>query len=150
STALDADPFPDFAWSFITGRDGAAALRFVTRIEAAWKRDFGRRGALLGTWGGAVLPLFRIGSATKALRISALADLVPAAAAPEQARAAARKALAAMGGRDVLFLFSHGYPDRFEGAFSGKDVTAWLRSDGGADLSPAVLFNCACWNGAPG
>ncbi len=70
ATRVDDDPFVDFEYGFVTGRDGAAALRFVRRIEAAWRRDFGTRAGLLFSWEGAFVPAGRPLSALKALGFS--------------------------------------------------------------------------------
>ena len=48
-------------------------------------------------------------------------------------------------GNDALIFMSHGYPDRMDLCFRTSDLREWK-----TDLSPAILFNCACFNGAPG
>jgi hypothetical protein len=145
ATRVDDDPFVDFEYGFITGRDGAAALRFVERIAAAWRRDYGRTVAQFGTWEGVALPLGQPLSALKALGFSGKDRYVKARDAEDVRRKAAREALATMTGADALVFFSHGYPDEMALCFKAKDLREWK-----ADLSPAVLFNCACYNGAPG
>ncbi len=40
---VDSDPFPDFSYGYITGEDGAAALRFVENIIRAEKSGLPRR-----------------------------------------------------------------------------------------------------------
>jgi hypothetical protein len=145
ATRVDDDPFVDFEYGFVTGRDGLAALRFVRRIEAAWKRDFGNKAALFGSWEGEVLPTGQPLSALKTAGLSAEQRLVKVKGPAEERRKAARQALADCKGKDALLFFSHGYPDSMEFCFRAKDLRAWK-----ADLSPAILVNCACYNGAPG
>ncbi len=41
--------------------------------------------------------------------------------------------------------FSHGYPDEMASCFRARDLRDWK-----IDLGPAILVNCACYNGAPG
>jgi hypothetical protein len=146
ATRVDDDPFVDFEYGFVTGRDGAAALRFVKRIEAAWKRDFGTRAALFGSWEGGVLPTpGQPLSALKSLGFSATASFVRTWDSEEARRKTARQALADCQGKDALLFFSHGYPHSMEFCYRAKDLREWK-----TDLSPAVLVNCACYNGAPG
>ena len=145
ATQIDDDPFIDFEYGFVTGRDGAAALRFVERIDAAGKREYGRRGALFGTWEGAVLPKATKLSPARTLGYDFDVRLVHTKAGEAQRTAAARAALESFAGRDVLLFFSHGYPDRMAGCFSAPQLREWKIA-----LPHAVLFNCACYNGAPG
>lgn len=145
STALDDDPFPDFEYAYVTGRDGPAATRFVERIVAAWRRPYGRSVRLFGTWEGTTLPPDRPLSALKAMNAEGDLRLVPVKADAAARRAAAREALAGCRGKDALLFFSHGYPDEMAGCFRAADLRAW-----GVDLAGAVLVNCACYNGCPG
>jgi hypothetical protein len=145
ATRVDDDPFVDFEYGFVTGRDGAAALRFVERIAAAWKHEFGKKAALLGSWEGPILPVGQPLSAFKALGLSGKDYYVRARDSEEARLKAAREALASLKGNDALLFFSHGYPDEMALCFRARDLKEWQ-----ADLSPAVLFNCACYNGAPG
>lgn len=146
ATLVDDDRFVDFAYGFVTGRDGPAAARFVERIREARAREFGTRGAWFGTWEGLVAPpLAQPMSATRALGFEFSQHYVLTRAEPAQQRAAARAALADLGGRDLLLFFSHGYPDQMVGCYDAADLRDWNVS-----LAPAVLINCACFNGAPG
>lgn len=145
STQVDADPFVDFEYGFITGRDGPAAERFVERTLAAADRKFGRRGAFFGTWEGPVLPPQTPLGAMAALGLDFEQHFVLTRDGAEQRAAAARAALGKLSGRDVLLFFSHGYPDQFVHGFRAADLREWK-----VDLAPAVLINCACYNGAPG
>jgi hypothetical protein len=151
ATRVDDDPFVDFEYGFVTGRDGAAALRFVKRIEAAWKRDFGTtvraKAALFGSWEGSVLPSTtgQSLSALKALGFEATASFVKTRDPEATRRKVARQALADCQGKDALLFFSHGYPHSMEFCYRAKDLREWK-----TDLSPAILVNCACYNGAPG
>lgn len=145
ATRVDNDPFLDFEYGFLTGRDGPAALRFVRRIEAAWKRDFGTQAALFGSWEGDVLPTEQPLSALKALGFSGKQSFVKVKGAAAKRRQAARQALTDCKGKDALLFFSHGYPDSMEFCFRAKDLREWK-----TDLSGAILVNCACYNGAPG
>ncbi len=145
ATNVDDDPFVDFEYGFLTGRDGAAALRFVKRIEQAWKREAGDKAALFGSWEGLFLPNGSQMSSMKALGFTAKGHYVKARDAEEPRQKAARQILDDCKGKDALIFMSHGYPDRMELCFSAKNIHEWQ-----VDLSPAILFNCACFNGAPG
>lgn len=145
STKLDDDPFQDFAYGFVTGRDGAAALRFVERIKAAWKRTYDRNAAFFGSWEGPTLPAPQPLSSFKAMKMPAEARFVLARAPEAERQKAAKEALASLKGKDALLFFSHGYPYEMGSCFSAKDFVDW-----NAELGPAVLVNCSCYNGAPG
>lgn len=145
ATQVDDDPFTDFEYGFVTGRGGPAARRFVGRIEAAAKREFGRKGAMFGSWEGPMLPPPMPLGAAKAIGFDFEARFVLANAPEEPRRAAARAALAALAEKDALLFFSHGYPDRMVGCFTAGDLRDWK-----VEFAPALLVNCACYNGAPG
>ncbi len=145
ATQVDDDPFVDFEYGFVTGRDGAAALRFVERIAAAWKRDFGDKATLFASWEGPILPPADQLTGMKALGFSATQRLVKAGDAAEVRLKATREFLTECKGKDALIFMSHGYPDRMDLCFNAKNLRDWK-----VDLSPAILFNCACFNGAPG
>jgi hypothetical protein len=145
ATKVDDDPFADFEYGFLTGRDGSAALRFVKRIEQAWKREAGDKAMLFGSWEGPFLPSGSRMTGMKALGFTAKDRYVKAKDAEQTRLKAARQILEDCKGNDALIFMSHGYPDRMDLCFSAKDLREWE-----VDLSPAILFNCACFNGAPG
>lgn len=142
---LDEDPFVDFEHGFVTGKDGAAALRFVERIKAAWKKDYARTAGFYGTWEGPSLPVVRSLSAFKALKLEAEFRLVHVKADEAARRRAAQEGLAALKDKAALLFFSHGHPHEMAGCFTAADLRAWK-----PDFSGAVLVNCSCWNGCPG
>ena len=142
---VDADPFTDFEYGFITGRDGDAALRFVLGLAAARTREFKKKAALFGSWEGMTLPGAHELSSLAALGFEGKADLVLTRSSEAERRKKAREALSSYRGLDALMFFSHGYPDAMSACFRAKDLRDWQ-----IDFSPAVLVNCACYNGAPG
>ena len=145
STRLDDDPFCDFEYGFVTGRDGPAALRFVEHIKQAWRRDYARKVTMFGSWEGFFAPPAQPLTAFKALKADAEARFVQTRDDEAGRRKTAREALANCKGKDLLLFFSHGYPDEMAGCFRAKDLRDW-----NVDLTSAVLVNCACYNGAPG
>jgi hypothetical protein len=142
---VDEDPFVDFEYGFITGRDGDAARKFVERIAAARKRKFGRKAALFGTWEGLFPPQRTPLTFFQRAGFDAEVRYVLARDEEPLQRKASREALETFSGRDALLFFSHGYPHEMAGCFTAAELREWK-----VDLSPAVLVNCACWNGAPG
>lgn len=143
--ALDDDPFLDVRYAFITGRDGAAADRFVQAIDAARRRQRTGKAAMFGSWEGRALPPKSALSALTAQGFAAHADFVLVSDPPEQRTKRTREVLGNSGDLDLLLLFSHGYPDRMEMCFSGRQLREWA-----IRLPPSVVINCACWNGCPG
>ncbi len=145
SARLGDGPFSAFEYGFITGRDGPAAVRFVDRIKQAWRRNYGRTATMFGSWEGVLAPPAQPLTAFKALKAEAEARFVRTRDGEAARRKAAREALGSCKGKDLLLFFSHGEPDEMAGCFRAKDLRDW-----GVDLAPAVLVNCACYNGAPG
>jgi hypothetical protein len=144
ASELDDDPFCDLEYGFITGRDGAAASRFVERIAAARKREFGKS---VGTFTGSDKLAPRADDAaevpTNAFGFSFRRRW--ASATDERTRVeTARKGLSELRGCDLLLFYSHGSPMAMGSCFRGEELGSW-----GVDLSSAILFNCACYNGAP-
>jgi len=84
-------------------------------------------------------------SAMKALGFSAKERFVKVKDTEDVRLKAARQVLLDFKEKDALIFMSHGYPDRMDFCFSAKNIREWE-----VDLSPAILFNCACFNGAPG
>jgi hypothetical protein len=145
STALDDDPFPDFEYGFVTGRDETAALRFVERVQRAWRADPGRKVTLFGSWEGFFPPLPHTLSALKPMKAEGEFRYVMTRAGEDTRRKAAREALESARGKDMLLFFSHGEPDEMGSCFRAKDLREWK-----VDLAQTILVNCACYNGAPG
>jgi len=143
--SLDDDPFLDVRFAFITGRDGAAAERFVAATEAARQRTPSGKAAMFGSWEGRTLPPRSAMSALAAQGFEAHTDFVLASDPAEKRTAGTRAALGRAKDLDLLLLFSHGEPDRMDLCFSGHDLRAW-----DLKLPPSVVVNCACWNGCPG
>lgn len=146
ATKIDDDPFVDFEYAFVTGRDGAAASAFVDRIKAAEQREYGRRAGFFGSWEGSVVPKIEgNGGAAKALGLDMATHLLGLKESDEARAGKAKAAFADFATRDVLLFFSHGYPDQMVACFKPPDLRDWK-----VDLNGAILINCACYNGAPG
>jgi hypothetical protein len=143
STHLDDDPFADFEYAFVTGRDGKAAERFVDHIKAAWDRKYGRTVTMFGSWEGALPPAKAAPSALKALKADGEMRFVRNSDNASVRSTAAEAGLAAARDKDLLLFFSHGYPDEMVKCFRAPDLKDW-KTNG------SVLVNCACYNGAPG
>jgi len=145
SATLDDDPFQDFEHSFVTGRDGQAASAFVAAIVAARVRKPGRTAGLLGSWEGAVAPAPADLTVARRLALELDQRYVLVGDTEEKRTAQARAALAAFETKDLLILFSHGYPDRMVACFEGSDLHPW-----GVRFPGATVVNCCCYGGAPG
>jgi hypothetical protein len=143
STRLDDDPFVDFEYAFVTGRDGKAAEQFVERINAAWDRKYGRKVTLFGSWEGVIPPSKAAPSALKAMKAEGEMHFVRTTEDAAAQAKASKAGLAAAKDKDLLLFFSHGYPDEMARCFRAPDLKDWKTSG-------SVLVNCACYNGAPG
>ena len=145
ASQVDDDPFIDFEYGFVTGRDGKAAMGVVERMIAAWEYDIGKSGGILGTWEGPQIPPPSELSTLGAMGFEATASYVKATEEEDTRRKLVKAALDDLAGRDVLLFYSHGYPDQMVGCFSAADLGEW-----GCDFTGSILFNCACYNGVPG
>ncbi len=145
STSIDEDPFVDFEYGFVTGRDGAAASRFVAQIAKAGKRKFERRGVMFGSWEGMILPPKRPLTAAKAMGLDFEQHYVWVKDDEEKRREKTREVLQGAKGVDTLLFFSHGYPDEMVACFKGPDLSDWK-----VELPGTMLVNCCCYGGAPG
>ncbi len=142
---VDDDPFVDFEYGFITGRDGAAASAFVSRILRAHDHDYGRRASMFGSWEGQMGPMRAPMTAFAAMGFEAKSYYVRVHDEEPKRIESARNAFQGMKGSDALLFFSHGYPDEMSFCFRAQDLRDWK-----VDLWPSILVNCACYNGAPG
>lgn len=145
STQVDEDPFLDFEYGFVTGKDGAAATRFVAAIRASLKKTYRRDAGGLGSWEGPTVPPPSPSTVAKAIGFEFEQHFVHVTE-PEKARKQkARKVLRDLSDKDALVFFSHGYPDEMVACFHGRDLLDWnVRFDG------SLLVNCCCYGGAPG
>ncbi len=142
---VDDDPFADFEYGFVTGRDGKAAERFVANGVRARRAARGAKTTMFGSWGGTKVPVATKNTAARALGLDLHQSFVPLSLPDDKRRAHAREALLGAADDDFLLFFSHGYPDSMEGCFRAADLRDWgVRFDG------AVLVSCACFNGCPG
>ncbi len=142
---VDDDPFVDFEFGFVTGRDGAAASAFVETIIAAWGREPGRRAGLFGSWEGTMLPPKTSLSALSAMGFEGRSAYVLARDSEEERLRETRAALTKLAEDDALLFMSHGYPDEMASCFRAADLRIW-----DLEWKASVLVNCACYNGAPG
>ncbi|MEQ1903932.1 MAG: hypothetical protein ABL888_07110 [Pirellulaceae bacterium] len=139
STRIDADPFVDFAYGFITGRNGEAAVRLVKASEKALVEPaitmFGVGSAQMGksfvqkaAWPlrGATIPMttfYSAGDSDETRDEKFVGD-----------------AMAKISKPPILLLASHGYPNGLVGGPKASDLR-------GVDLSGSVVLNIACYNG---
>jgi hypothetical protein len=120
-------------------------MQFVLRLAAAQTREFTKKAALFGSWEGRMPPHVQKLSSLAALGFEGRADLVETRSSEAERRKKANEALSSYRGLDALMFFSHGYPDAMSACFGAQDLREWK-----IDLSPAILINCACYNGVPG
>jgi len=99
ATRVDDDPFVDFEYGFVTGRDGRRPCASSGASRPPGGRDFGTRAGLLFSWEGAFVPAGRPLSALKALGFSGKDHYVKAKDAEEVRHQAAREGLDCQGQR---------------------------------------------------
>jgi len=141
STQVDSDPFVDFAYGFITGRDADAAVKLV---EASGSGRINRDAAIT---------MFGVGS--KQMGKSAMQKaawpvrggqvpmtLFQSAGETDETRDElfVKESMPKLAGAPILLLASHGYPDGLSGGPKAADLH-------GVDLSGSIVLNIACYNG---
>lgn len=140
STRMDFDPFVDFEYGFITGRNGKAAVGLVNAagkpkykmpaitLFGVGSKQMGKSGRRNTSWplGKGKVPLKSLNSIgeTDETRDSAFIE----------------KSLAELDRAPILLLASHGYPDGLVGGIKASDIR-------GRDFGGTVALNIACYNG---
>jgi len=141
ATELDDDPFVDFSYGYVTGRDGAAALALVER-GLARRPVAPERVVRVG--GGARESTRR--TQPFGLRTGAIPGEWWSVAGerrfPEEGRDRAFMAqhLPALRGSDAVEFIGHGWPHEVVGGPEARDLA-------GVDLDGAVALNVACFTG---
>jgi len=141
ATELDDDPFVDFAYGFVTGRDGDAALRFVEAEAAAAKagpRPVRRIGEVIGGVDTSRLQqqrwMLHKGS------LPATYGFVAGKDGDHDRAFVADKVWPALHDCDAVMFVGHGMPGEVVGGPDAADVKD-LRLPG------AVVLNVACYTG---
>jgi hypothetical protein len=142
ATELDDDPFVDFAFGYITGRTGEAALALAQRGIARQPETVD--GGVADVIGG--VGRSQVGTGEFNLRKQHLPQL-QIMSAGEQAFPASgrdveflRAELPKLKGRDVVTFVGHGYPREVVGGPTFAELA-------GLALDGAVVLNVACYTG---
>jgi hypothetical protein len=141
STEVDQDPFVDFAWGVITGRDGAAAEKLVMASAPSENRP-SPSIAMFGV-GGAGLQKSKSEKSHWPHRNGSLpvtSFLAKGETDEERDTEFIGSAMTSLGSSPIVLLASHGLPDGLVAGPKAED----LRN---VDLSGCVVFNIACYTG---
>lgn len=141
STEVDADPFVDFAWGVITGRDGAAAKKLVLASEPGADRP-SPSISMFGV-GGAGLQKSMTQKAQWPLRkgqLEVTSYLAKGESDHDRDTSYISESMPALGQSSIVLLASHGYPDGLVAGPKASDLRQ-------VDLAGCVLFNIACYTG---
>ena len=141
STRVDSDPFVDFSYGFITGRDGDAATRLV---EASKATNVNREPEI---------KLFGVGSkkmgpsSVQQAAWSLRSKMIPVTSFQSSGDSDESRdeefiteSLPKLARSPILLLASHGFPDGLVGGPKAGDMK-------GIDLHGTVALNIACFNG---
>jgi hypothetical protein len=140
ATNVDDDPFVDFAFGYVTGRDAAAATALAQRgIE----RTPQKAASIALAAGGC--PKSSVHTVPFLLRRRGLDSLQLLGAGDENARDVPfwRENLPKLNGRDVVTFAGHGYPHEIVGGPTFAELA-------GLDLAGTVVLNVACYTGVTG
>jgi len=140
STRVDSDPFVDFSYGFITGRDADAAVKLVKASQAESRNDPG-----IAQFGVASNQLPRSMEQKTAwpLRkgsVSVTAFMSRGASDEERDDKFIAESMPKLEVAPILLFASHGYPNGLVGGPKAADLK-------GRDFSGSVALNIACYNG---
>ncbi len=145
STRVDSDPFVDFAWGVITGRDRQSALQLVEASSPTASHKTAPSIALYGVGGAGV----RKSNVTRFVwplrRERVPVTAFTAVGESDETRDALfiAESMPKLGNSPIVLLASHGYPDGLVGGPKAADLRR-------ADLSGCVVLNIACYTGVTG
>jgi hypothetical protein len=138
ASRLDADPFVDFTFGYLTGATAPEAVAFAEGIRAASRT---RPARSILEFGPSRRPQALTGDAphswAEGFRARRLAHPEDAGNVPELLRAAK--------GTGVLSAWGHGMPEGVAHGMSGKALR-----ESGLDLHPALYFSGPCYCGVTG
>ncbi|MBL8753906.1 MAG: hypothetical protein JNK15_11465 [Planctomycetes bacterium] len=140
ATRLDADPFVDFAFGYVTGRDAAAAVALARRgIE---RKPHEATSIALAAGGCAQSSVQSVPFLLRQRRLDSLQIL---GAGDDRTRDLPfwRTNLPKLHGRDVVTFAGHGYPHEIVGGPTFAELV-------GLDLAGSVVLNVACYTGVTG
>ena len=141
STKMDDDPFVDFAYGFITGRDGQAAMRL---IDASISKQT-NTAASIAQFGVASAELPKSIQQTSAWPLGR--GSVPVTSYMSRGETDdtrdqrfIEESMVKMARQPILLFASHGYPNGLVGGPKAKDIR-------GRDFGGSVALNIACYTG---
>lgn len=139
ATRLDDDPFPDFAFGYVTGATGKEALDLV---EAGVRAEEHPRPVVLGRLGGSASKSLEFRSSKYRLhdREAPVVRAQVRGGDDEHDREFLASFLTKLSSCSVVHFAGHGFPDRVVGCADAADL-AGLRLEG------AYVLNVACWTG---
>jgi hypothetical protein len=141
SAEVDDDPFVDVRTGFITGRDGAAAKRFVERIAAATRGEIKVPGKLIDNLGPNTIAKGDAFYLSRGAMMAPVFDERVALATISHGAGGYRDDKTnAMADAGILHFGGHGYPDCIVDGLKAGQVSR-------LELSPCVTFSGACYTG---
>lgn len=142
AAAVDDDPFPDFAYGFLTGATAEEAVAFVRRIVRADGKPAPAVVGRAAVWGGTGAS--EAGDGTYLLGGRRLPERWMRFRAPDGERdrdaAFIAKHLPRLAGCGAVLMGGHGMPWEIGSGPRAEDLA-------GLDLFPAVVVNYACYTG---
>ncbi|MHC4778627.1 MAG: hypothetical protein ACYTFG_08650, partial [Planctomycetota bacterium] len=141
-TSLDADPFCDFSFGYITGGTAEEAVGFVKNIARAAKKARPQKmlqspvSIMMRRMEGSALQSFGRPWPMTTLYYGGPRGTEKS---PEEIRGWFAKHKADYEGNGVIYMGGHGSPEGIHGGISGEDIRAVK-----PNLFPAVVYNYAC------
>lgn len=144
TTEVDADPFVDVCFGFITGESPEAAAGFVRRIASAVRGELLLPLAFVDNLGPNGMADPESFSMTPAcFMIPVMAREMEVSTISHGKKGFSEQRLGSMDKAGWVHFGGHGYPDGIVDCLRGP----WVRK---LNLSPCVIFNGACYTGVTG
>ena len=144
STQMDFDPFVDFSYGFITGRDAKAAVNLV-RASASQKQFDSPAITMFGVGPDSMGDSRKQEAAWPIGKMMVPVKTLQSAGERDETRDESfiETALPELEGSPILLLASHGYPTGLVGGLKAADIRD-------RDFTGSVALNIACYNGVTG
>jgi len=141
ASEIDDDPFVDFCYGFITGRNAKAAAAFMERIKDAAEGKLKLAGKMIDNLGSNMQAKASAFYQNRgSYMIPVFSERCSLETISHGRRGFTKERLSSMYGAGIVHWGGHGYPDRVVDSLNGPFVQK-------LKLSPCIAFNGACYTG---
>ena len=141
ASEIDNDPFVDFCYGFITGRNAEAATAFMKRIKAAASGKLKLAGKMIDNLGpNTQAQPSAFYQNRGSFMIPVFSERFSLETISHGRQGFTKERSSSMAGAGIIHWGGHGYPDRVVDSLNGPYVQK-------LKLAPCIAFNGACYTG---